>query len=45
MKISVIVDVPEENIIDPLTPFETEVKFDYGNKILYLDGHVEKTNE
>ena len=44
MKISVVVDVPEEGIIESLTPFEAEVKLDYGNKILYLNGKVEKLN-
>lgn len=43
MKISVIVDVPEdENIIDPLSPFETKIQLDYGDTVLYLDGEVEK---
>lgn len=40
MKLSVVVDVPEEGIIELLTPFEVEVKLDYGDRVFYLDGEV-----
>lgn len=46
MKIAVIVDVPEDkHIIDPSTPFDTEVKLDYGDTILYLHGEIKKPDE
>ena len=45
MKVAVIVEIPEDEvkkIIEPLTPFETEVKLDYGSSVLYLNGEVEE---
>lgn len=40
MKISVVFDVPKEGIMEPLKPFEVEVKLDYGDRVICLDGEV-----
>lgn len=45
MKVAVIIEIPEDKereIIEPLTPFEAEVKLDYGSSVLYLNGKVEE---
>ena len=41
MKYAVIIDIPDDaNIVDPSTPFEVNVKLDYGESVLYLDGEL-----
>lgn len=45
MKLAIIVEIPEDKereIVDHFTPFEAEVKLDYGSIILYLNGKVEE---
>lgn len=45
MNMTITVDVPEkelENIIEPLEPFEVKVSLDYGDKVIYVNGKIDK---
>lgn len=40
MKAIVLIDIPEDNSLDMLSPFNTKVTLDYGDKVLELSGEV-----
>lgn len=40
MKAIVLVDIPEDDALDMLSPFNTKVTLDYGDKVLELSGEV-----
>lgn len=40
MKAIVLIDIPEDNSLDILSPFNTNVTLDYGDKVLELRGEI-----
>ena len=40
MKAIVLIDIPEDDSLDMLSPFNTKVILDYGDKVLELSGNV-----
>ena len=40
MKAIVLIDIPEDDSLDMLSPFNTKVTLDYGDKVLELSGNV-----
>ena len=40
MKAIVIIDIPEDSSLDILSPFNTKVTLDYGDKVIELRGDV-----
>lgn len=40
MKAIVLIDIPEDNSLDMLSPFNTKVTLDYGDKVIELSGDV-----
>ena len=40
MKVIVLIDIPEDDSLDMLSPFNTKVTLDYGDKVLELSGDV-----
>ena len=45
MKAIVLIDIPEDNSLDILSPFNTKVTLDYGDKVLELNGEVHAVPE
>ena len=40
MKAIVLIDIPEDSAVNVLTPFNTKVTLDYGDKVVELRGDV-----
>ena len=40
MKAIVLIDIPKDDSLDMLSPFNTKVTLDYGDKVLELSGDV-----
>ena len=45
MKAIVIIDLPEDDNFDMLSPFNTKVTLDYGDKVFEVSGDVRKMPE